>query len=399
MINVKAAISLILGEARDFGPEEIFIENSYGRVLYEDIRADRDYPPFNRSAMDGFALRYADLAVCREFTIIEEVHAGSVAEKKISAGTCIKIMTGAPVPEEADLVIKVEDAVIHSNKVTFNNTDLKAWANISKKGEDTIKGETILKKGQICSPNVISVLAVLGKEMVSVFRLPEIAIISTGNEVVNLGATTLPHQIRDSNSYALKAFLMNYGIKVNTYLLVKDEKEGIRKALESVIHNDIVIISGGVSMGDADFVPEALTACKVTNIFHKVAIKPGKPLWFGRTANKGVVFGLPGNPMSCQVAFKVFIEPYLRKCFTMDPHKILLLPLCGHKKKKTKFHEYFPCNIITTDGKSELQPVKINGSGDVLSTINSHGLGLHPSEAEDLKNGETVSFIYWNSST
>jgi molybdopterin molybdotransferase len=398
MINVKAALALILGEARDFGSEEIAIEESSGRILYEDIRADRDYPPFNRSAMDGFALRHQDLASCREFNIIEEVHAGSVAVKKISKGTCIKIMTGAPVPEEADLVIKVEDAIYRLNKVSFNNTDLKPWTNISKKGEDATKEKILLKKGQGCTPNVISVLAVLGKAKVKVFRSPSVAILSTGNEVMPVGAPILPHQIRDSNSYALKGFLMNYRINVKICLLVKDDKEEIRKAFESVMRSDIIIISGGVSMGDADFVPACLAACKVTNVFHKVAIKPGKPLWFGRTENKGVVFGLPGNPMSCQVAFKVFIEPFLRKCFSMESGQIIKLPLSEDKKKKTKFDEYFPCMIISANEKSELKPIKINGSGDIVSTLNSHGLALHGSDSEDLKKGQEVTFIPWSSS-
>jgi molybdopterin molybdotransferase len=398
MINIKSAISLILGEAKNFGSEEVSIGECFGRVLYEDISADRDYPPFNRSAMDGFALLHEDLSLCREFTIIEEVFAGSTAREKITRGTCIRIMTGAPVPEEADLVIRVEDAVIHSNKVSFNEANLKAWSNISKKGEDTTKEKVLLKKGQYCSPNVISVLAVLGKEKVKVYKSPCIAILSTGNEVVPVGSPVLPHQIRDSNSHALKGFLMNYKINVNACLLVKDDKDSISKALRSVIDSDIILISGGVSMGEADFVPECLEACKVSNIFHKVSIKPGKPLWFGRTTSKGVVFGLPGNPMSCQVAFKVFIEPYLRKCFSMDPLPVMQLPLNEDKKKKTKFDEFFPCKIITANEKSELKPIKINGSGDILSTLNSHGLALHGSGSENLEKGSEVPFIPWNSS-
>jgi molybdopterin molybdotransferase len=395
MINIQSAIALILGEAKDFGSEEISMEDSYGRILSEDVTADRDYPPFNRSAMDGFALKHSDLSSCTEFKIIEEVHAGNLAEKKISKGTCIKIMTGAPVPEEADLVIKVEDAVIQSDQVSFINTDLPAWSNISKKGEDAVREKILLRRGQTCTPNAISVLAVLGKAKVNVFRIPNISIISTGNELMPPGSPVLPHQIRDSNSFALKGFLMNYRITVNKYLLVRDDKESIKRSLQSVIGSDIIILSGGVSMGDADFVPEALSECNVTNIFHKVAIKPGKPLWFGRTPDKGVVFGLPGNPMSCQVGFKVFIEPYLRKCFSMDPYRTFMYSLSNDRKKKTKLDEYFSCKMITENGKTELQPVKINGSGDILSTLNSDGLALHHSNLKDLQKGSSVYFIPW----
>jgi molybdopterin molybdotransferase len=395
MIDVKEAISLILGEAREFVSEEISIDDCYGRILAEEVHADRDYPPFNRSAMDGFALRHEDLSSYTNFKIIEEVHAGSIAEKKIQKGTCIKIMTGAPVPEEADLVIKVEDARIESTKVSFKSTDLSPWTNISKKGEDIKQGEIILNKGQACTPNVISVLAVLGKARVRVFTLPKISIISTGNELVPPGSPVLPHQIRDSNSFALKGFLMDYHCKVHKHLLIKDDKESIQNALTSLMNSDILILSGGVSMGDADFVPEALEASKVSKLFHKVAIKPGKPIWFGRSANKGVVFGLPGNPMSCQVAFKVFIEPYLRKCFSMGPSPLPIFRLSSDKKKKTKFDEYFPCKFSNGKESTELLPVQFNGSGDVLSTLQSDGLAIHPSGTDNLLKGDTVYFIPW----
>jgi molybdopterin molybdotransferase len=392
MITVKEAQSLIQQQAKNFGKEELSLSESQGRVLAEDIEADRDYPPFHRAAMDGYALRSEDFAAgLREFFVIEEIYAGAIATKKIGKGECYKIMTGASTPVEADSIIRVEDTDQQNNKVTFNTDQLKKGQNIAKKGEDRKEGELVLQKNTLLRAPEIASLAVLGKTKIAVHKLPKVTIISTGDEVIAAGEPVLEHQIRDSNSYAVEGFLKNYNIPLSGRKLVKDNKEALEKAVNEFLDSDILILSGGVSMGDADYVPEVLKTAGVEKIFHKVALKPGKPLWFGKS-KKGVVFALPGNPMSVQVAFKLFIEPFLRTCFELPPMMELKFPFGTTRKKKVKFDEYFPCVI---ENGSAIKPVTFNGSGDVTSILYSDGLVLQEGEREEIKEGEIVKFLFW----
>lgn len=390
LFTVKEAQDLILSKAYHFGSEVVSLSNAYGRVVAEDIFADRNYPPFNRSAVDGFAIRLEDLSEQKQFTLIEEVHAGSTASLSVTPCTTIKVMTGAPVPEGANAVIKVEDAYITGNGVTFKADKVKDHLNISKEGEDAMQGKMVVAKNQACMPAVMSALAAVGKAMVKVYRLPSVAILSTGNELKDVNATVAPYQIRDSNAYALTGLFCFYGIIPSFYEIVRDDKEKLKEALKKVRNADIIVLSGGVSMGDADFVPEVLKDIGVAEIFHKTKIKPGKPVWFGANENNSV-FALPGNPFSVQVAFKIFIEPFLRKSLGMTPDRSIRLPLNGIKKKKTVFDEYFPCRIVD----SKLEITSFNGSGDITAALSSDGIALHPSGQEEIREGDAVEFFFW----
>jgi molybdopterin molybdotransferase len=392
--SLKEAQALIIREAKAFNAELVDLENCYGRILASAIYADRNYPPFNRSAVDGFAIKSNDFKTYKEFEIIEEIHAGSVSSKPLINGQAIKIMTGAPVPESADTVIKVEDSIINKTKVSFSINEIKSGANIAKEGEDKRKHELAIDANTICSPSVVGVLASLGIHQVRVHKNPIISIISTGNEIKSPKDSLLPHQIRDSNSYTLAAFFDQYHIKISNHNLVGDNKTEIRNAITGILHSDILILSGGVSMGDADFVPEILSELGVEKIFHKVAIKPGKPIWFGKTSEGKIVFALPGNPFSCQVSFKIFIEPYLRACFQLPAVKKLILPMGATKKKKTSFDDFFPFKM--NESSTHINPVKFNGSGDFCSVIHSDGIAIHPSEKEDLLTDDQVEVYFWN---
>jgi molybdopterin molybdotransferase len=395
MLTVKEAQNIICQLAKNFGTEMVSIQNAQGRVLAEDIVADRDYPPFNRAAMDGYAIRVEDFLEngLREFQITEEIYAGRLPSKSITKGTCYKIMTGSSTPLDADTIIRVEDAAQNGNKVSFLTTQIKKGQNIAKRGEDKKEGELVLRRNTLLKAPEIAALAVLGKKNILVQKIPVVSIISTGDEVIPIEQTVLPHLIRDSNSYALEGFLKNYSVNVVNKRLVSDNKEILSKTILDFIDSDIIIISGGVSTGDADYVPEVLNAARVEKIFHKVAIKPGKPLWFGKSRS-GVVFALPGNPMSVQVAFKIFIEPFLRKCFGLPDLLILKMPMATDRIKKISFDEYFPCAIESKD-ISALRPVIINGSGDVTSTLHSHGLALQEQERKELREGDLVDFFFW----
>jgi|ERR1019366_3636073 molybdopterin molybdotransferase len=397
MIPIQQALHLILSSAKNFGNEEVSIHDAFNRVLAENIYADRDYPPFNRSAMDGYAVIASDFTNANtQLKLIEKLLAGGIASQKVTKGICIKIMTGAPVPEGADAVVRVEDCIEKNNVVTFNVTAVKQKQNIATQAEDAHNGDLIIKKDIVLGATEISVLAVTGKSKVLVYKLPEITIVSTGNEIVSVESPILPHQIRDSNTYSLKSFLKTYSIySVNT-IQVADDKIKLKEVIKNNLNKDILIISGGVSKGDADYVPEVLISLGVREIFHRVKIKPGAPLWFGALPSGGVVFGLPGNPVSVQIAFKVFIEPFIRRCFNMKSIQPMYFPLFNEKLKKTKFTEYFPCKLITKNKVTGIVSTKMNGSGDISATLGTHGIAVHPEKIESIKENDVVEFYFWN---
>ena len=251
------------------------------------------------------------------------------------------------------------------------------------------------KKGQVCNASIISALAVTGKTKIKVAKLPTVSIISTGTEVLPPDSPILPHQIRDSNSFALQSLLKKYNIELQHKLLIPDDKNQLMAAVAKGLQSDVLILSGGVSMGDADFVPEVLNLNGVKNIFHKIQIKPGKPLWFGKKENGAVVFGLPGNPMSCQVGFRVFVEPYLRAILGLGKAQNLFLPLVRAHQKRSKFAEYFPCKIIIEEGKTFLETNRYNGSGDISAMIGSDGLAVHPAGSSILTKNTVIEFLPW----
>lgn len=393
MISVEEAQKRILSRAKSIGTERISIHDALGRSLAEDLFADRDYPPFNRSMMDGYALRSSDFNTqkIKAFPVLETVQAGATAQQFIEAGNCIKIMTGAPVPKELDVVIRVEDSIQEGELVSFTVDQVKPWQSIAAQGQDRLKDQLILPKGNRLKAAEISLIAVLGLNEISVYKKPSYAILSTGDELVVPGEAVLPHQIRDSNSYALKGLFDTYQMSLKYRAIVKDQKPLLREAVKEAMDVDILILSGGVSMGDADFVPDVLIELGIKKVFHKIEMKPGKPLWFGEKPNGGVVFALPGNPKSCQVAFKVFIEPYLRSCMGLKAFHPFYLPLKKAKKKISRFDEYFSCQILDEG----LLPYKTNSSGDIKSTALTHGLALHPAKAQDLAEGALVAFYPW----
>ena len=397
MQSIQNALQLILSNKRNFGTEFVSIHDCLDRILAADIFADRDYPPFNRATMDGYAIISQDINIGKNnlLKITDTIHAGEAKQFALESGNCIKIMTGAPVPQRANAVIRIEDTHINGNEIHFNVKQLKENQNIALQGEDAKKGDLLIKKGTKLNPNSISLLAVTGHAKLEVYKLPNIAIVSTGNEIVAVESVIQPHQIRDSNVHTLKNSLLNYCISAIQTALIVDDKIALTNTLSELLNTDIIIISGGVSKGDADYVPEILKHLGVIEIFHRVSIKPGNPLWFGKMPNGGVVFGLPGNPISVQVGYKVFIESFIRKCFDMEPIEPIFLPLLGEKSKKSNFTEYFPCKLTHENKKSGLAINKMNTSGDISTTNNSDGIAIHPSKKQTIEKGEFVEFYFW----
>ncbi|WP_207532000.1 molybdopterin molybdotransferase MoeA [Desertivirga arenae] len=386
MVNFREAQETITSKARTFGSEIIDLNDAEGRILDEDILADRDYPPFNRSAMDGYAIRLEDwTAGIREFRIKEVIFAGNLAGSNLENGCCYKIMTGAAVPLDADAVIRREDSSETDCHVSFTTEEITKFQNIARKGEDLKQGTLAIQKDTLCNAPVVSTLATLGKTTIKVKKLPRIAFFTTGNEVKPVGSDINEIQIRNSNEWLVKSLLKSWQIKPQLYKHLPDDKTQLSVNIEEALSFDILIMSGGVSAGDADYVPEILQSLGVKKLFHKVAIKPGKPFWCGEMPAGGLVFALPGNPFSTLVTFKLFIETFLSKSLQQSPTRTLHLPFTGKRVRKSGFDEFFPVKI--EGNPSKIEPVDINGSGDIRLGLYADAIAHHPKENPELSPG------------
>lgn len=388
MLNYKEAQQIIAGLATSFGQETLALDEAFERVLAEKIYADRDYPPFNRATMDGYAINFKDWkSGTKNYTVKEVVFAGQRYQQEIAAGECYKIMTGASVPPNVDLVIRREDATEENGQVSFQIETVKPFQNIARKGEDIQADACIIDQNCICTAPVIGLLASVGKAEFQVEKLPNVALFTTGDELVEPGNPVSDIQIRNSNQYLLKSLLKAWQIKPKIYKHILDDKAQLKQEISAALNLDMVILCGGVSAGDADYVPEILESLGVKKLFHKVKIKPGKPIWCGQLPSGGLVFALPGNPFSCHVTFKLFIEHYLKTCFGLKEKELPMLLLSAQKPKKTPFDEFFPATV-----NQQLTPVLFNSSGDVKAALTANALAHHPADLPDLKAGDPVAF-------
>lgn len=392
MISLTEAQSLIKQQSRSFGKEIILLDEAVGRVLNEPVVADRDYPPFNRATMDGIAINSTDWHEgIRSYSLVETLFAGKAATKTINKGECYKIMTGAAVPANADTVIRREDINENENILTVTDSEINAGQNIAAKGTDIKKATAILNPPQLIRPGSITTLASLGYDEVKVASLPSVAVITTGDEVLPVDAAVSDVQIRNSNQHLLKALLQPWKIKPVSCEHINDNADALLKAVNRRKQNDILILSGAVSAGDADFVPEVLLKAGAVKIFHKVAIRPGKPVWFGKFENGAVVFALPGNPFSTFVTFKLFIEEFLFACFGLQERKIFQLPFSGTRVKKTNLDEFFP--VMIGGQPPVIMPVGFNTSGDITAVMMADALGWQEADTKSLNIGDLIDCI------
>jgi molybdopterin molybdotransferase len=320
MISIEEARRLIWNETPVLKKEKIEIIDSLGRVIAEDIVSEFDIPPFDRSAMDGFAIISDDtFSATKEnpvlLEVIGEIKAGDFKNFKIEKGKAISIMTGAKIPQNSDAVIKIEDVEeIFKDGKRYIKIEryIKKGENISKKGEDIKKGEILLKKGTFIDSSVFSMIAYLGKKKILVYKKPEVAILSTGDEIKKVGEKLKEGEIYDSNSYSIYALTKKYGGNPHILGIAKDEFRIFDKFIKKGLLYDLFIISGGVSEGKYDIVVDILKKNKVKMVFHKVAVKPGKPTFFGKKGKK-IIFGLPGYPVSSYINFENLVKVSLYK--------------------------------------------------------------------------------------
>jgi molybdopterin molybdotransferase len=389
MIDYRQAQQLVLAHARSFGHEELPLEMAFGRVLAETVYADRDYPPFPRATMDGYALRYADLEKgLFTFSIAETIYAGDTATREITAGECYKIMTGAAVPGSADVIVRREDVREEEGKAVLSDTLAQPFQNIARQGEDLQMGDVVIGRSCRCEPAVMGLLATLGRTTVKVEKLPRITLLTTGNEVVQVGEAVSPVQIRNSNRWLLEAALKKEGVALHSCRHVPDDPGLLRQEIGEALGSDMVILCGGVSAGDADYVPEVLGQLGVEKLFHKMAIRPGKPTWCGVGKGGVMVFALPGNPFSCLVNTILLIKPFLQGCWGLPVQAPLGLPMGEPRKKKTPLDEFFPVHL--SGAPARVVGVSLNGSGDIRLGRQANGLALHPAGSGDLSVGDEV---------
>jgi len=395
VLSVEEALEQILATVRALEPERVPILEALGRVLAEEVAADRDIPPLPNSAMDGYAVRAADVAhIPARLRVIAEAPAGRLCPAEVAPGTAVRIMTGAPIPAGADTVIPFEHTRTDDEWVEVLR-EVRPGANVREAGEDVRAGQVVLNPGRVLRPQEIGMLAALGRTEVAVVRRPRVAILATGDEVVPPWETPGPGQIRDANSYTVAAQVRRYGGIPLILGIVRDEealvREGIRRALAE--RADLIVTSGGVSIGDFDLVKGVL-ATEGEMRFWSLNMKPGRPLAFGVVGGVPLV-GLPGNPVSAMIATELFVRPAVLKMqgFTDWPWPELRARLTDPITRKDGRRHYLRVRLRETDGGWEATLTGDQGSGILYSLVQADGLAVIPEDVNHLPAGAEVRVL------
>ena len=392
-LAVSDAQRLVLDSITRLETETVRLEQSVGRVLAQEIRANRDLPPYDVSAMDGFALRSADVAGGpAELTVIEDIKAGDLPTQTVVAGQCARIMTGAPVPPGADAVIRVEDTQeVSANRVQINKP-VKPKNDVRPQGENMRDGDVVLTVGTEITPGVIGVLATVKAAQFAVFRRPRVAILSTGNELEGMDEPVDPNKIPNSNSYALMAQVQALGIEPVLLGIARDDPLELEQYLKRGLEYDVLLVSGGTSVGVHDYVRPTIEKLGVQMKFWRVAIRPGHPLAFGMT-DKTAVFGLPGNPVSSMVCVEEFVAPALR-CMMGNPrlYRRTVTARVAHEVKFRPGRTEFIRVQLTRDEHGYIASATgTQSSGVLLSMARADGLMVVPANSTGLAAGAQVT--------
>jgi molybdopterin molybdotransferase len=385
MIPFTEAYEIVMAAGRLLETERVALRDALHRVLAEDVRSDMDMPPFDKSAMDGYACRRSDLPGPLE--VVESIQAGYVPMRAISRGQCSKIMTGAPIPEGADCVVMVEQSVaLDGGRVQFlvNTTA----PNICSRGEDIRAGDLVLARGTLLEPRHIAVLAATGCVAPRVYRRPRVGVIATGDELVEPDVTPEPSQIRTSNSYQICAQVRRGNAVPAYYGIARDTEFDLDAAMKrAMAENDVLIMSGGVSMGDFDLVPEVMRKNGFEIRFDSIAIKPGKPTTFGISATHWC-FGLPGNPVSTYIQFEILIKPFL---YRLAGHEYrapyMILPLAAPLRRRQADREaWIPVKV----SESGARACEFHGSAHIGALTEADGFVVMPTGISELAEGTFV---------
>jgi molybdopterin molybdotransferase len=398
MITVEQAEKLILENTGDFGAEITLFEKSLGRILAENIKADRDLPPFNRVSMDGIAINYnAFEKGITSFRIKATQAAGDVPVDINEPDECIEIMTGAALPGSLDTVIRYEDLDIKDGKGILLVNNIKKGQNLHLQGADKRKGDIILTPGQLITPAIISLVAAVGETELRVKRLPKVVILSSGDELVDVELTPSPYQIRRSNSYMIKAILNQQGLEANIFH-IPDDPAIIRQRIQQCLEDyDVILLSGGISMGKFDYIPQVLHELQVEQVFHKVQQRPGKPFWFGRRTNGIVVFAFPGNPVATFMCMQRYFVPWLNASLGALNKPMVYAVLDRDFTFQPQLQYYLQVKLnFNEQGQLLASPVEGNGSGDFANLADTDAFMELPLEKDEFKKGEVYRVWLFN---
>lgn len=396
LIQVEEAQARVLECVSLLDVERVSLDDALGRVLREEVVAHRDVPAADNSAMDGYAVRSADIARATRETpavlnVIDDVPAGSISSVVVQEGTAIRIMTGAPVPQGADAVVQVEETDAGSERVAIFKA-LPAGANVRRAGEDVRKGDRVVGAGTLLRSGEIGVLAMMQRARVDVGRRPTVAVLSTGDEIVDIEGELTPGKIVNSNAWSLASLVRECGAIPRVAGIVPDRRDATVAAIRDALDADIIISSGGVSAGAFDFVSEALEEAGFEPRFAKVAMKPGKPVVFA-TRGKTLYFGLPGNPVSCMVGFILFVAPAIRKA--MGQGSDLLPPrvtttLTGRVGGGGDRRTYVRVRVTAAEDGLVAAPMRAQGSGVSTSMVGANGLAILEKGKKSAEAGERL---------
>ena len=395
MISVEEALKTILGGCRPLGLEKVDILEACGRVIGEDVFAPRDIPSAANSAMDGYALRSADTKGVHalkpvELRVTETIAAGSTPRKTVKDGQAARIMTGAVIPKGADAVVRREDTE-EKGKTVLIRIAASQGLDVRFPGEDVKKGELVIRAGSVLRPGHIGMLAALGKAFVSVCQKPRVAILSTGDELVDIEIDPPPGKIVNSNSYSLAAQVLDCGGIPMMMGIGRDKKTELEEKFQIARRADVILSSGGVSVGDYDFVKDVMGDIGNAMHFWQVAMRPGKPLAFG--AIDGVpLFGLPGNPVSVMVSFEQFVRPYLLKMqgHTRIFRQILTARSDQDMKKNTGVKNFMRALVYKKDDAYIARVTGEQGSGILKSMVEANGFIVLDENVSFIKKGDKV---------
>ncbi|MBI3821761.1 MAG: molybdopterin molybdotransferase MoeA [Planctomycetes bacterium] len=419
MLSVAAALAIVLEQARPRSPVVMPLSpDMLGLVLAEDVVSDLDMPPFDKAMMDGFALRSSDLRDGRaELTIVEEIPAGKTPTVEVKSGQASRIMTGAPIPQGVDAVVMIERCEIAGQNVRVNEPRAKPRMNILERAKEMRVGEVVLRSGARLGPAEFGLLAAVGHTRVHVQPAPRVAVLSTGDEIVDPEQKPGPGQIRNSNGAMLLAQVARAGGVPRFCGIARDEPTHLRDMIAAGLQADVLILSGGVSAGKLDLVPGVLAELGVEALFHKVAMKPGKPILFGvkgrepeaqaresvaalagasgsERSTPCLVFGLPGNPVSSMVGFELFVRPALRALIKLDPNA------CWVKARLTKDFPYrtdrptyHPARLQMADAGWTVEPTPWFGSPDLRGVQPANAFALLPEGDHPHPAGETLMVL------
>jgi len=401
MIDIAQALSLISEQARPLPPAPMPIGDAVGLVLAEDIVSDIDSPPFDKALMDGYAVVASDVQQGQaELRVLEEVTAGKTPAHSLVPGTATRVMTGAPLPSGADTVVVIEQAELIDGdahpRVRFHNARAEPGRNIMRQGKSLKRGETVLRSGRTLTAIDVGVASEVGRRAVLAHPRPRVAVLATGNELVPAGQVPDFGQIRNSNSPMLCAMSTGAGGIAVDLGIGRDDRSELAAIVERGLEEDVLVLSGGVSAGILDLVPDVLAGLGVRQVFHKVRLKPGKPLWFGVAGDNErikLVFGLPGNPVSSLVCFQLFVRPALgmlagNKSVALQQTEACLASPFTQRGERPLYH---PGVLRPGSGQFLVEPLVWHGSADLKTFLRANALVLFPAGDHRFQAGDEVS--------